>query len=230
MIYLFSGDDVKNKHLSYEKFIKSLPAQAGIPANTETFFINRNDFNRNQIESLYSGSGLFFEDCVVVFQDVFEREETREFVLEKLDLMGKSSSSFVFLEGKLNKPILDAFKKIEPKKLQINIFELPKEKKEKFNNFLLANAFGVRDKLNLWIYFRQAVDLGVGMEELIGVLFWKIKDMLIKKDFRKFSEAELNPASRLSYLLPEARKASRDAEAVFEQFLLEAFLKSTIIK
>ena len=55
--------------------------------------------------------------------------------------------------------------------------------------------------------------------------------MLIKKDFRKFSEAELkNSASRLSYLLPEARKASRDAEAVFEQFLLEAFLKSTIIK
>ena len=88
----------------------------------------------------------------------------------------------------------------------------------------MANAFGAKDKLNLWIYFRQAMDLGVGMEELVGVLFWKIKEMLLKKDFRKFSEAELkNFASRLSSLLPEARQAGRDAESAFEQFLLEAF-------
>ena len=88
----------------------------------------------------------------------------------------------------------------------------------------MANAFGQRDKLNLWVYFRQAMDRGVGMEELIGVLFWKIKDMILKKDFRKFSEIELkDSASRLSYLLPQARKKGKDAEATFEQFLLEVF-------
>jgi hypothetical protein len=32
-----------------------------------------------------------------------------------------------------------------------------------------------------------------------------------------------NFISRLSYLLPHARKAGRDAESAFEQFLLEAF-------
>jgi len=48
--------------------------------------------------------------------------------------------------------------------------------------------------------------------------------MILKKDFRKFSEVELkNFISKLSYLLPEARKAGLDAESVFEQFLLEAF-------
>ena len=73
----------------------------------------------------------------------------------------------------------------------LNIFELPKEKKEKFNNFLIANAFANKDKLNTWIYFRQAVDKGVAMEELIGILFWKIKDMLLKKNFSKFSEKQL---------------------------------------
>ena len=99
-----------------------------------------------------------------------------------------------------------------------------KEKKEKFNNFLLANAFGARDKKGLWIYFRQAMDVGVGMEELIGVLFWKVKDMLIKKNFGKFKEPELkNFAAKISYVLPEARKNGLDAEAAFEQFLLEAF-------
>ena len=215
MIYFFGGDDAKNKIISYEKFIKA------IPVSTETFFINRNDFDRIQIESLYSGAGLFFAKSAAIFSNIFENEETQDFVLEKLELMGQSENDFIFLEGKLNKPILDAFKKA---RAELNIFELPKAKKEKFDNFLVANAFGAKDKLNLWIYFRQAMDLGVGMEELVGVLFWKIKEMLLKKDFRKFSEAELkNFASRLSSLLPEARQAGRDAESAFEQFLLEAF-------
>ena len=198
MIYLFTGDDTKNKFISYEKFIKS------IPTSTAIFFINRNEFNPIQIESFYSGSSLFSVLSAVIFQNIFEREETRDFVLEKLKLMGESANSFIFLEGKLNKSILDAFKKV---RAELNIFELSKEKKEKFDNFLVANAFGKRDKLNMWIYFRQAIEKGVGMEELIGVLFWKIKDMLIRKDFHKFSESELkNSATRLSYLLPEARK------------------------
>jgi hypothetical protein len=138
-----------------------------------------------------------------------------------LELLSESENSFVFLEGKLNKNILDAFKKV---RAEINVFELPKEKIEKFNSFLLADAFGKRDKLNLWVYFRQAIENGVALEELIGILFWKAKDMILKKNFNKFSEEELkNIARKLSYLLPEARKEGKDAETVFEQFILEAF-------
>ena len=218
MIYLFTGDDTKNKLSNYEKFIKSLPKEQ------EVFSISRNNFDPMQIESLYSGSGLFFAKSVTIFSNIFEYEDTRDFVLEKLLLMGQSDNSFVFLEGKLNKPILDAFKKVEPKRVQMNIFELPKAQKEKFDNFLVANAFEKKDKLNMWIYFRQAMDKGVGMEEIIGVLFWKIKDMILKKRFGKFTEIELkDSAKRLSYLLPEARKKSLDAESAFEKFLLEAF-------
>lgn len=215
MLYLFSGDDAKNKIINYEKFIKSLPV------GTEIFFINRNNFNKNEIESLYSGAGLFFAKCVVVFQNILEREENRDFVLEKLSLMGESANLFVFLEGKLNKPILDAFKK---GRAELNVFELPKEKKEKYDNFLVANAFADKNKLYTWIYFRQAMDVGVGMEEIIGVLFWKIKDMILKKNFSKFKEEQLQDfATKIPYLLPEARKNGIDAEAAFEQFLLEAF-------
>ena len=47
--------------------------------------------------------------------------------------------------------------------------------------------------------------------------------MILKKNLGKFKEPELkNFASKLSYLLPEARKRGRDAEAAFEEFLLEA--------
>lgn len=215
MLYLFSGDDAKNKILNYEKFIKS------IPGGTEIFFINKNDFDPIQTESFYSGASLFSALCAVVFQGILEYEEIKDFVLDKLELMGKSQNTFVFIEGKLNKAILDAFKKA---RAEINVFELPKEKKEKFDNFLIANAFANKDKLNTWIYFRQAIDLGTSMEELAGILFWKIKDLLLKKNFSKFSETQLKGfSSKLSYLLPEARKEGRDAESAFEQFLLEAF-------
>ncbi len=215
MIYLFSGDDAKNKIINYEKFIKA------VPAGTETFFVSKNSFDKVQIESFYSGASLFSLKSVIVFSNIFEYEETRNFVLEKLKLMGESNNSFVFLEGKLNKLILDAFKKA---RAEVNVFELPKEKKEKYDNFLVANAFANKDKLNTWIYFRQAMDIGVSMEEIIGVLFWKIKDIILKKNFSKFSEEQLkNFISKISYLLPEARKEGRDAESAFEQFLLEAF-------
>jgi hypothetical protein len=215
MIYLFAGDDAKTKRGVYEKFIKSLPKK------TETFFISKNNFDKIQAESFYSGSGLFFDKCVVFFENIFEKEEYLDFVLDKLELMFSSQNDFVFLEGKLNKPVLDAFKKV---RAELNIFELSKEKKEKYNNFLLADDLMDRNKLNLWIHFRQARDLGVSLEELQGILFWKAKDMILKKNFRKFSEAELkNFATRISFILPEARKSGIDDETAFEQFILEAF-------
>jgi len=215
MIYLFAGDDAQTKRKVYEKFIDSLSK------DIESFFISKNDFDPMQIESFYSGQGLFFKKSIIFFENTFDRQEIEDFLLSKLDLMKDSSNDFVFLESKLNKPILDAFKKV---RAELNIFELPKEKKEKFNNFLLADAFADRDKLKLWIYFRQAVDIGVSLEELVGVLFWKAKDMILKKNFRKFKEEELkNFCNRISYILPEVRKSGLDDESAFEQFLLEVF-------
>ena len=215
MIYLFAGDDAQKKILNYEKFIKSVPAGA------EIFSINRNSFDPMQIESFYSGASLFSSLAVVVFQGILDYEEIRSFILEKLKQMEESENLFVFLEGKLNKALVDTFKKV---RAEVNVFELPKEKKEVYDNFLIANAFGDGNKFHAWLYFRQAVDLGVSLEEVVGVLFWKMKDMILKKNFRNFSEKRLKYlAAHISYLLPEARKNGKDAEVVLEKFLLEAF-------
>ena len=215
MIYLFSGDDTKNKLIGYEKFAKSIPKEM------ECFFVSRNNFNPIQIESLYSGSSLFAPLSATFFQNILDYEENRDFILNRLKMMGDSNNYFIFLESKQNKSILDAFKKA---RAELNIFELPKEKKEKFDSFLIANAFANKDKLNTWIYFRQAIENDVSLEEISGIIFWKIKDMILKKNFAKFNEEKLKGlVSKISYIIPEARKEGRDAETVFEQFLLEAF-------
>jgi hypothetical protein len=218
MIYLFCGDDTKKKNAIYEEFINSLPKEA------EIFYISRNNFDRTQTESLYSGSSLFSQKSTVTFSSILDYEENRNFILDKLKLIADSDNNFIFLEGKLNKSVLDLFKKIDSKKIKINLFELAKEKTEKFDNFLIAKAFANKDKLNTWICFRQSVDAGASLEEIVGILFWKAKDMILKKNFNKFKEEQLKTfIARLSYFLPEARKEGRDAESTLEQFLLEAF-------
>ena len=215
MLYLFSGEDTQNKLAAYEEFLKTLPEE--IPV----FFISKNDFDPVQLENFYSGASLFSAKSAVVLRDILEDEETRELVLSKLKFMGESDNLFIFPEGKLNKPVLDAFKKA---RAELNIFETVKERGEKFDNFKIANAFAAKDKFHTWLYFRQAVEAGTELEPLAGVLFWKIKDMLLRRNFSKFKEAELkNFAARISYLLPAARTKGPEAESALEQFLLEAF-------
>jgi len=213
MLYLFAGDDAKKKLASLDKFLASLK-------ETEILTVSRNNFSEEEIQSLYSGSGLFAKKTAVIFESILDHAAAETFLLPRLEKLQESENIFIFSESKISKTTLDAFKK---GRAELNIFELPAIKKEKYNNFILANDFGARDKLNLWIHFREAVDLGVGLEELIGVLFWKAKDLLLKENFSKFSAEELKDfSSQISYLLPQARREGLDAEAAFEEFILEA--------
>ena len=172
-----------------------------MPSGVEIFFINRNDFNKTQIESFYSGASLFAAKSAVVLRDILAEparnasrsdvggDEIQEVILSKLPPFSQSQKTFIFIEGKLKKPVLDAFKNLSRlpagSRAELNIFELPKAKKEKYDNFLVANAFAARDKFHTWLYFRQAVDLGVSLDELAGVLFCKIKDILLRQNFSK---------------------------------------------
>jgi len=52
MIYLFSGDDAKNKINAYENFLTKLK-------DLPIFFVSRNNFNKMEIESFASDSNLF---------------------------------------------------------------------------------------------------------------------------------------------------------------------------
>src|SRR3990167_445053 len=197
MLYLFSGEDTQNKLAAYEEFLKTLSEE------TTAFFIGKNDFDPAQLENFYSGASLFSAKSAVVLRDILEDEETRELVLSKLKFMGESENLFVFLEGKLKKPVLDAFKKA---RAELNLFEVSKEKQKKFDNFLIANAFANKDKFHTWLYFRQAVEAGTELEPLAGVLFWKIKDMLLPGKFFKIQRGGIEKFRR-SHFLPSARRA-----------------------
>lgn len=224
MLYLFAGDDTKAKLDAYEEFLKTLPAQAGLPEEMPVFFVNKNDFDPAQIESFYSGASLFAAKSAVIFHDILDDEEAGEFVLGRFKFMSDSNNLFVFVEGKLKKTVLDTFRKA---RAELNIFErklAPSRGGEKFDNFQVANAFAAKDKFHTWLYFRQAVEQGTELDALAGILFWKVKDMILRRNFSKWKDTELkNFARKIPMLLPKARRKGPEAESAFEQFLLEAF-------
>lgn len=213
MIYLFFGNDTKLKRKTYLDFMKSIPEGANI------FDIHKNNFDSMQFESLYSSNSLFFAKSVVVLNNLFENEDIKETVLANLANLEKSVNDFIVLEGDLKKAELDAFKKA---RAEINLFEKKEIKKQTFNTFILANNLGDRDKLNIWINLQRAYKEGVAVDAIVGILFWKVKDMILKKSFQKFSLEELQKIAReLPFLLSTSRLSSKDDQVSLEQFLIK---------
>ena len=66
-----------------------------------------------------------------------------------------------------------------------------KKKAEWGNNigFLLADAFGEKDKKNIWVLFQKAMRAGSSAEELHGTLFWQVKTILLTKKTKSAEEA-----------------------------------------
>lgn len=213
MIYLFFGNDTKLKRKTYLDFIKNIPEGVNI------FDINKNNFDPTQFESLYSSNSLFFAKSIVVLNNLFENEEIKEIVFANLINLEKSVNDFIFLEGDLKKAELDAFKKV---RAEINFFEKKEIKKQSFNTFLLANNLGDRDKLNIWINLQRAYREDIFVDAIVGILFWKVKDMILKKNFQNFSLEELQKIAReLPFILSTSRLSSKDDQVSLEQFLIK---------
>lgn len=215
MLYLFTSEDADRRRAAADALV------AGLARGTDIVRMNRESFSPEDIENLLGGAGLFAEQSAAVLSEAFELAAARDFLLARLDRMATSPNNFIFIEPKLLKPVLDAFRAAGAR---VAAFDKGKERKERFNSFALANSLAVRDRFGLWLGFRQALRAGVSTDELAGVLFWKAKDMLLKRSYGKFTEAELvRLAGSFSSLLAEARSRSAEEEESLERFLLEAF-------
>jgi len=91
MLYLFAGDDAKNKIISYEKLLASFEKKS------EIFSINKNNFSFQETEIFFSTSGLFFEKYIIIFWNLLEKEEFSTFLLNRLEKMFSSKNTFIFI-------------------------------------------------------------------------------------------------------------------------------------
>jgi hypothetical protein len=206
MIHILVGGDTKNKGI----YIKELTFKS------EVFFIPTGTANSEMLMSYSNNVSLFNESPVIIVENILNDDN---FILlgEELDLMKESKTIFIIKEDKLLVPLQKKYKKYG----DIKIFE---EKKvlvtPKFNIFSLTDAFASRDKIKTWILFNNAILSGIEPEAIAGVLFWKIKTMILTGT-RLFSKDELKyQSSGIVSLYHRAHRGESDFTISLEQFIL----------
>lgn len=187
MIYLLYGN---NTQTSREKLHVLLEALSKKRPDAEHFYINSENTPEFSIEELISSQGLFEQKYIVVLDNLFADKDKKDELVKFLKEMQSAEHVFIFLEGKLDKKTLTKFEKYAEK---IQEFSKGEVKKERFNTFSLTDAFGKRDRKDLWTLYQKAKAENIADEEIHGILFWQVKSMLLVLQSNNAKEAGLNP-------------------------------------
>ena len=211
MIYILAGKDHKERN----KYIQNLHIEGS------AIRIPDSDVSKEVVLNYATGLNLFGEaSCVII--DGLIGETELNFTEDELKVLQDSKNTFILLEEK----ILAATEKKYKKFAKIIHFE---EKKvtaaPRINTFAIADAFGACDKVKAWILYREAIDAGIEPEPISGILFWKIKTMLLNGT-RTFTKDILKKqSSELVSLYHLAHRGEIDFIIGLEQFILSSLSK-----
>jgi len=227
MLFFLYGD---NKDRARAKAHELMDTLAKKRPEAELFKLEVDNFSSAQIEELVGGQGLFSNKYIVFLDGLFENVEIKEQVLKFYKEIGSSENVFIWLESKVDKPTLIKIEKVAKK---VQKFESKGETERKFstdagqflsikdfNIFDLANALARKDKKGLWILYREAIERNYPPEEINGILFWKVKDLLVKQS-RYFKTSELKDLARkFVETYHNAHRGKHDFEIALERLIL----------
>ena len=211
MIYIIYGNDTKAKNAFLKK----------ITTNKDVTRLSYSVASKDVLKS-YSESTSLFGDSPVVVMDNMINESEVSLIANDLKSLQASSSTFVFIEDKL----LAADQKKYKAYATIENFEEKTAKKiPKINTFAIADSFARRDKITTWALYREAVEGNLEPEAISGILFWKIKTMVINGT-NVFSKDELRHMScNVVSLYHRAHRGELDFVVGLEQFILSSLSK-----
>ncbi len=218
MIYLMYGTDTDSALKKAQATIASLQKKK---PDASFIKVENNGQESLSLDEYIGGQGLFENKQLIFFDRVLENKKVAEDILDRLADMQKTENVFIFLEGALTKAILGRFEKRAEK-----ITEYAKAKSEtkadKFDMFSLTNALGAGDKKQLWMLYLQAQETGSVPEQIHGLLFWKVKDMLVKRNTRAYDEPALKTmSSELVSMYHDAHRGLCDFSIALEAWILK---------
>lgn len=191
MLSVFFGNDVIQVRQKAFAHLEDTAADALITHLTS------DTYEKGIIVDLAEGVSLFGSEQVCVIDTSSDDAEVFESVLECVPLMAESPNHFMMIETTLTAP--------NKRKLQAHaetFTEISTDKKEKFNTFLLTDAFLRRDKKSLWLLLIEAWRNGSSNEEIIGILFWQIKILRLVERSKSAEESGQKP-----FVYSKAKKA-----------------------
>ncbi len=211
MIYILLGNDTKKKSL----FVK------GLCKNDPLIFDYKNLPEKGELLDKACGVSLFGEESILIIDSAL-RDKNFNLEIEDISLLKESKNIIVFLEDKLNATEIKNYKKYA----EIQDFNLIESKKFQYNIFSIADSFANRDKIGTWISYRNFVTLGIPVEEISGIIFWKVKDMMIKKS-KMFSKEELiNISNKLTSIYHRSHRGELDFVIALEELILSSLNKA----
>ncbi|MCR4334372.1 MAG: hypothetical protein NUV47_01410 [Patescibacteria group bacterium] len=216
MIYFLYGEDKDKTRAKANDLINVLQKKK---PDAGFFKMTDENYSNSNLDEYIGGQGLFSSKYIVFLDNVFKNKEAKDDVIKKIKEIGKSENIFIILEEKIDKI---TFAKMEKNAEKMQTFAgVEKEKQANYNIFAMTNALGNRDRKKLWLFYLEAVSHDIASEEISGILFWKIKDMIMKRDTRKYSLEELQKlSSKIVSMYHEAHRGNLDFTIALEKFVL----------
>lgn len=215
MIYFYHGVDVEKVKQKSIELANSLNKK-----RPDAFFlkIDEENFDVSKLEEYTSNQGLFVSKGILLLDRLCAKKENKEDFLDNLKLIAESENIFIIVEGKLDKVTIS---KIEKKSEKTVVFDLPEKSLKsnglEFNAFALADAFGRGNKKESWVLYRKAIDRGEAVEAIHGMIFWKVKTMILNgvggNDLHKTLE-------NLIDIYHESRRGKYELETKLEEIIL----------
>jgi len=186
MLYLIKSADRKK---GVEKLLSIKKSLLKKKKDAQSFILDADNLSDNVIRELASSVDLFGGKFIVTGKYLLSEKESREIIEPHLKEIAESENIFIFLEGSLTKPLE---KKVGKYAEKIEKLGSDKKEKEEFKLFSLTDALGERNKEKAWLKYQEALLRGLGPEEILGMLFWQTKTLLLAKKTKTSSEAAMS--------------------------------------
>jgi len=216
MIYIISGNDNRKKNSYFKK----------IHGDESPIILNDTNTTKEVLFDYAKSVSLFGQSPIVVIENKLKNEDL-DFSTKELSVLKESNTKFIFIEEKLLTGVIKKYEKFATiEEFSTDILK----QTPKMNIFNIADNFSSRDKINTWVIFREAVSRGIAPEEISGIIFWKIKTMLLSGT-KFFSVDELkNRSSELVSIYHKAHRGEIDFVIGLEQFILSSLNKIKDLK
>jgi len=216
MIYFYYGTDTDKSRVKTHELIDSLQKKK---PDASFFKIDSDNFSEERVREYIESQGLFSNKYIVFLDRLCEKKEIKESFLEVIKDISESENIFIVLEGKLDKATATKIEKKSEKYINFTLEEVPD--KPVYNAFALADAFGRRDKKNAWMLYRKAIDEGEAPEALHGMIFWKVKILILSGYSAGWTRGDLQKTMNdLVVIYHESRRGKHELETAMESWLL----------
>lgn len=178
MLYIFYGNDIKKVLGASSKLIEGLKSKRQF---AQVFYFYPENFNKENLDTQQSAQGLFFDKHIFVFKNFIEsKKEVRDYLLNNLDNLVKSSHLYIVLENDIDEKYLQKIKNI--KDINLKDYKTKMSYKEDVSNKLFNLAAAImkinkttQDKINIITQIDEVKKNGTAPEEFFGILWWRYK-------------------------------------------------------